>query len=353
METLYPDYAEQEGFDRLIGEFGGENLLEELNKKDADTVWLGNLVGLSDILLGLTPITRGGMLYGVIAEMIGKGGLSFPERVESSKTPIQLEMNIRENVSQILREIDFTRREAEVGQIDSGFVEERFGKIRLNIYNLLRTATNISEYTGMNIEKIKPVSNTVDVFVLISETSGKVKELADGMGIPVSFSFPDKGDAIIGLDVNMFETAFFEILHNALYFTREGNCIEIEGSANKTSVSVTVRDRGVGIAKENLPHVFRPYFACGHGMNHAGIGLGLTLAKERIEAMDGKIKIKSTENVGTVVTITFNRKKNMNIVSKLHSSDKYTVLDNLSHLYVNLVDAKMSPYNPVAGRHTH
>ena len=60
-------------------------------------------------------------------------------------------------------------------------------------------------------------------------------------------------------------------------------------------------DRGVGIASEDLPHIFDPYYTT----RRAGTGLGLPIAKYIIDGMGGRISVASTRGAGTTIQIEF------------------------------------------------
>ena len=64
-------------------------------------------------------------------------------------------------------------------------------------------------------------------------------------------------------------------------------------------VAIVIRDRGVGIAADDLPHIFDPYFTT----RRAGTGLGLPIAKNIIEGLGGQISVVSTPGQGTSIRI--------------------------------------------------
>jgi signal transduction histidine kinase len=64
-------------------------------------------------------------------------------------------------------------------------------------------------------------------------------------------------------------------------------------------VAIEVRDRGAGIATEDLPRIFDPYFTT----RRAGTGLGLPIAKNIIDGLGGTITVASTPGAGTRIRI--------------------------------------------------
>jgi two-component system, OmpR family, sensor kinase len=78
-------------------------------------------------------------------------------------------------------------------------------------------------------------------------------------------------------------------------------------SAGATGVIFTVSDSGPGIAPETLPHIFERFYRGQASRTGGGAGLGLSIAKELIEAQGGKIAVDSQPGRGTTFTVTMPR----------------------------------------------
>ncbi|HVF41352.1 MAG TPA: HAMP domain-containing sensor histidine kinase [Gemmatimonadaceae bacterium] len=96
------------------------------------------------------------------------------------------------------------------------------------------------------------------------------------------------------------------LLSNAFKFTDRGGTVELGVEGTESEVCVTVRDTGVGIAAEQLPHIFEKFFQASNQAYAAvkGTGLGLAIAREIVEAHGGTITVESTLGKGTVFSIT-------------------------------------------------
>ena len=83
--------------------------------------------------------------------------------------------------------------------------------------------------------------------------------------------------------------------------------MEISTSLNGGLANLTVKDSGIGISKEDLPHIFDRFFRVkGKATRHiTGSGLGLSLVKEVVDAHKGYIDVKSAPGVGTTFTLSF------------------------------------------------
>jgi signal transduction histidine kinase len=95
-------------------------------------------------------------------------------------------------------------------------------------------------------------------------------------------------------DRRRLEQVFFNLVGNALKFTPEGGRISIRVRALPQAVEVTVADSGEGISADFLSHVFDPFRqADAGGGGRGGVGLGLSIARELVDAHQGSIRAES------------------------------------------------------------
>ncbi|MGN6180745.1 MAG: sensor histidine kinase [Mucilaginibacter sp.] len=96
------------------------------------------------------------------------------------------------------------------------------------------------------------------------------------------------------------------LISNALKFSKEGNYIEIKLSDTADAVLISVKDFGIGIPADCLPHIFER-FPKGRRNGLRGeesIGLGLSIVRQIVKKHNGAIEVESLENRGTIFTIT-------------------------------------------------
>jgi signal transduction histidine kinase len=106
-------------------------------------------------------------------------------------------------------------------------------------------------------------------------------------------------DATIVLDKHKVRQALGNVLDNAIEATGPGGRVEVATVRNGTRVCITVRDYGAGVAEHIRPRLFTPF--CTTKLD--GIGLGLVLAKELVEAHGGHIEWSPVEP-GTIFVLT-------------------------------------------------
>lgn len=111
----------------------------------------------------------------------------------------------------------------------------------------------------------------------------------------------------LSIDKNMFSTILRNLLSNAIKFTPSNGQVEIHCIHKDHSVYVTVKDNGIGIPLQKQRSIFQSiYVESSPGTeNEKGSGLGLSICKEFVKLMGGKIWVDSNENEGTSFTFTF------------------------------------------------
>jgi PAS domain S-box-containing protein len=123
--------------------------------------------------------------------------------------------------------------------------------------------------------------------------------------ISVEMDFPENFPAIHA-DPAKVHRLLTNLLGNALRFTPKGGTIKIEGLVSVDHIEVQVIDNGEGVAKENLGKLFQKFFQVDSSYTRSagGMGLGLAISKEIVEAHGGRIWAES-EGLGSGTKIVF------------------------------------------------
>ncbi|MBN3887090.1 MAG: HAMP domain-containing sensor histidine kinase [Nostoc sp.] len=101
-------------------------------------------------------------------------------------------------------------------------------------------------------------------------------------------------------DIDRTEQVLVNLLGNAVRYTNEGS-ITISVGTEASQLSIAVRDTGIGIAPENLPHVFERFWRADQSRDRhsGGTGIGLTISHRLIELQGGQIQVESELGVGS------------------------------------------------------
>jgi two-component system phosphate regulon sensor histidine kinase PhoR len=108
----------------------------------------------------------------------------------------------------------------------------------------------------------------------------------------------------VAVDKERIRQVIVNLLHNAVKFTGEGGRITVTTSSDKGLVTVGISDTGIGIAADDLPHIFERFYMADRSRAGGGTGMGLAIAKHVIEVHNGNIEVKSTEGEGATFSFS-------------------------------------------------
>ena len=160
-------------------------------------------------------------------------------------------------------------------------------------------------YNIVLLEKNKFSLNKTLIFIhhIAKNVLNELKIMAERKGISFVSSFPTY-DTILA-DGDRIHKVLSILVDNAIRYTPEGGVIEISGSENDSNIELTVKDNGIGIARNEFENIFKEFFQVEAIMGHKdGFGLGLSLAKGIIESHGGHVWVESEPNKGSTFCFT-------------------------------------------------
>jgi signal transduction histidine kinase len=104
-------------------------------------------------------------------------------------------------------------------------------------------------------------------------------------------------------DWDLLFLAVYNLVENALKYTRSQDTIEVRAREDGTSVVIDIADTGAGISPDDLPHVWEELYRGGSARGVAGSGLGLALVKAIADRHGGRVSLQSRAGHGTVFTL--------------------------------------------------
>ena len=161
----------------------------------------------------------------------------------------------------------------------------------------------------------------VDPRLLLERAYLAHQPAATSAGIRLELDAPDELPAV-ELDPDRCTQVLANLITNALRHTPAGGSITLvgrvvhsgspdmadvsEGSKARTMVQLAVSDSGVGIAPEDLPHIFDRFYrgSKSRQQEHGEVGLGLAIARSLVESHGGRLTVESSVGAGTSFTIS-------------------------------------------------
>ena len=109
-----------------------------------------------------------------------------------------------------------------------------------------------------------------------------------------------KSDFTVSADAHLLRMAFHNLINNAIKYS-DGKPVSITVSDHL----VVIRDQGIGIPKDELAHIFEPFYRASNTGSVMGHGVGLALAKAILEKHGAKVSVESQQGEGTTVCVAF------------------------------------------------
>ncbi|NOZ75106.1 MAG: response regulator [FCB group bacterium] len=176
-------------------------------------------------------------------------------------------------------------------------IVERNGR---HLLELINDILDLSKIEAGQME-VQPIG--FSLAELIENTVETIKPLADGKGITIDTKLPEKLPQVT-TDEFLVHRILQNIIGNAVKFTEKGG-VSVTIKFNKDQVFIVVKDTGIGIQAENLPHLFDEFRQVDGSPSRRfeGTGLGLAIAKRSAILLGGDILVESTVGKGSTFTI--------------------------------------------------
>ncbi|MEM6523303.1 MAG: HAMP domain-containing sensor histidine kinase [Bacteroidota bacterium] len=122
-----------------------------------------------------------------------------------------------------------------------------------------------------------------------------------------SYSFQPNSDLTVMADSQAFVEVVVNLIDNAIKYSNSEKHIDITSGADDGFGFVSIKDKGVGISKQDQKHIFDKFYRVSSGdlAKSRGTGLGLSLVKEIVEGHDGKVEVKSEPGKGSEFLLYF------------------------------------------------
>ena len=225
------------------------------------------------------------------------------------------------------------QKEKELNEIKSNFVSMASHEFRTPLSTILSSVSLMGFYKTTETQDkrdkhINRISSAVNDMVAILEEflslekieEGKakaknelfnIKQLAENIRLKFSgdlktgqlIEYRHKGSEDVCLDEGFFSHILTNLLSNAIKYSPENSSVLFVTNVENGSVTLRVKDDGIGISLEDQKHLFERFFRASNTGSIKGTGLGLHIVKRYVELLGGTIRVRSVIKQGTEFTV--------------------------------------------------
>ena len=259
---------------------------------------------VKQLALAASAISRGELKNRVAIsrrDEVGELAESFNHMVKALETQEILRKKLIADVAHELRTpLGVMRGELE-GMIDGLMPNdpERLQSLHEETGRLKNMVDAIEELNRAEASLLSLQKQWTDLAPFLANIVERFRPTFDEKGVGLELSCPEKMS--LYADPERLSQIFLNLLSNALKATPEGGRVSVRVETADGSMEITVEDTGNGIAEQDLPFIFERFYRGPGG----GLGIGLTIVKELVEAHGAKIEAKSTPGEGSSFTLLF------------------------------------------------
>ncbi|WP_172196606.1 sensor histidine kinase [Saccharibacillus qingshengii] len=208
-------------------------------------------------------------------------------------------------ISDLLQETELTEEQQNYMEI-----------IQSSNESLLELVNSILDMSRLEAGKMTVAHNPFDLINTVEDLIYMLAPQAFSKNVEVILDVESEIPLFVVGDVLKVRQIFLNLMQNAIKFTHTGEVVfELKRvpslEENEVAVSFSIRDTGIGMSEKQLQHIFDVYTQVHESAHHVyeGAGLGMTITKNLIELLGGRIEVSSEIGKGTVIEIlmTFER----------------------------------------------
>ena len=184
-------------------------------------------------------------------------------------------------------------------------LQSSVGIIEQGAREMMNLVDDILTYTEQQSGAIIDRRETINTNKWLLECYQRAEAACARKELQLVWQAPEGLPECIAVDVGKLNKVFDKLVGNAVKFTDIG-CVEVaihlEQGQDGHFINCEIKDTGSGISEEQLPHIFEPFWQSESGFTrrYSGLGIGLTISKQILDAMGGEISIQSPGAKGCV-----------------------------------------------------
>lgn len=229
---------------------------------------------------------------------------------ETAENSVQDKVNLKDSLSDISHQLKMPLTSITI-MIDNILENPEMDKetriefvkdIKREIINVNFLVNSILKLSKLDANSVKFINKEISLQDIVKESIKNVSVLCDLKNVEIIQKV--NKNIKISCDFKWQVEAITNILKNCVEHSKDNSKIDISYEENKLYSKIEIKDYGVGIEKDDLPHIFERFYK-GTNSSSESVGIGLALAKSIIESNNGYVSVESEVNKGTIFTIKY------------------------------------------------
>lgn len=249
------------------------------------------------------PVFEGDLVIGAVVVI-----LDITEREKRETLRREFTANVSHELKTPLTSISGFAELMKAGDVPPETVVDFSESIYNEARRLVALVNDIIKLSELDGKQVPFQQEPVDLYQLSEETIHHLGSEARKKG--VSLRVTGESAKVIGVR-GILDEMIYNLCDNAIKYNRKNGTVEIVVKEDENSVILAVRDTGIGIPAAHQSRVFERFYRVdkSHSRKVGGTGLGLAIVKHGAIYHNAKIRLKSTEGEGTVITVYFDKKQ--------------------------------------------
>ena len=178
------------------------------------------------------------------------------------------------------------------------------GNVLVSGRHLLQLVNDILDISKVEAGRMDLVYERTPIAGLVDIVRGVIGAVAVKRGIQLEVALPPQLPDVY-VDPGRIKQVLYNLISNAIKFTPRGGTVKLTARADARSLVVSVADTGIGIARADLPRLFREFeqLAQPNGTRPEGTGLGLALTRRLVELHGGRVEVESELGRGSTFSV--------------------------------------------------
>ncbi|MFQ5916593.1 MAG: sensor histidine kinase [Candidatus Binatia bacterium] len=260
----------------------------------------------SDVYVRISFLFGVSILYGYLSENANRER----RRAETAEEREHLKMglvsalahDIKNPLGIIMGYAELKLDEADDRQEGRGEEDTIWSRIEDSGRRIVNLVTGFLEASKAETGKLTIGDEPVQVNRLLREAIQQQQSQVQRKGLTLELELDERIPNVKG-DEGQIDRVFWNLIGNAIKFTRNGGKVKVTSRLDDSHVCVSVQDTGVGISQEELPLLFSQFKRLKGSEKIEGTGLGLFIVKTIVEAHKGTVWAESTEGKGATFTV--------------------------------------------------